>query len=314
MPNRVAATSVSILLALILGGTAVPATELSSAKTQPCSTPTPTACRYTKGLLWKIERTGQKPSYLFGTIHSGDPRVLALPTPVRDALGRANSFTMEVILSGDAFTADVIEKMFYRDGRTLRGVLGDALYAETREALRERGLPVDGIERQKPWVIVVALSAPPPSARPFLDLALQQQAQRAGKRVYGLESIAEQIDALIGAFDGLPLADQVALVKEIVQTRQDYNKQLEALTRAYVARDLAAIMALMEESRSENTHVYDTVMERLLNERNRRMIERMRARLDEGNAFIAVGAAHLPGERGLLALLEQAGYRVTPLY
>jgi uncharacterized protein len=52
----------------------------------------------------------------------------------------------------------------------------------------------------------------------------------------------------------------------------------------------------------------------LLTQRNVRMMDRMRSRLVEGNAFIAVGAAHLPGTDGLLALLERAGWRVTPVY
>jgi hypothetical protein len=55
-------------------------------------------------------------------------------------------------------------------------------------------------------------------------------------------------------------------------------------------------------------------MDRLLRQRNLLMLERMQLRLKEGNAFIAVGAMHLPGEEGLLQLLRRAGYRVTSIY
>jgi uncharacterized protein YbaP (TraB family) len=50
---------------------------------------------------------------------------------------------------------------------------------------------------------------------------------------------------------------------------------------------------------------------RLVVERNYRMAERIQPQLREGNALIAVGALHLPGEEGLLALLAEEGYRVS---
>ena len=53
---------------------------------------------------------------------------------------------------------------------------------------------------------------------------------------------------------------------------------------------------------------------RLIIDRNQRMVERMHKRLEEGNAFIAVGALHLPGEKGILRLLEHRGYRVRSIY
>jgi uncharacterized protein YbaP (TraB family) len=44
------------------------------------------------------------------------------------------------------------------------------------------------------------------------------------------------------------------------------------------------------------------------------MVERMLPHIAERSAFIAVGALHLPGEEGILSLLEQRGYRVSRLH
>ena len=63
-------------------------------------TKSPAAVKYTKGLLWKIESRGARSSYLFGTIHSDDRRVTALPEPVIKALDASNRFTMEAIIDG----------------------------------------------------------------------------------------------------------------------------------------------------------------------------------------------------------------------
>jgi uncharacterized protein YbaP (TraB family) len=265
--------------------------------------------RFTRGLLWRIESPGRAPSHLFGTIHSTDPRVLALPAPVKEAFDRSSSFTMEMVTDGPALVA-MAEKMYLGPGETLNQLTGEALYGEIRDAYAARGLPEHGLEKQKPWVVFLTLSMPPSRGTMFLDLALQLQATFAGKAVHGLESMGEQL----GVFDGLSTKDQVALLREAVRAQREAEAQLEALTRAYLARDLAQLMTTMEKYRPDDARLYNTLMPRLLDDRNRRMSERMEPRLAEGNAFIAVGAAHLPGPDGLLALLARRGYRLTAVY
>lgn len=265
--------------------------------------------KYNRGLLWRIERDGVKPSYLFGTLHSDDPRVLALAPPVREAFDRARTFTMEAVVDADAL-AQLAQRMFYQDGRTLAGVAGDEIYRRARQALADQGLPDVGVERQKPWVVVMMLSMPRPRGGMFLDIALQTQAAEQNKPIFGLETMAEQV----AVFDDLPSADQVALLKDTLDNHKQLRAQIEALTERYLARDLAGILQLADAYRPADSRVYDAVMRRLLTDRNLKMAERVRPRLAEGNAFIAVGAGHLAGPEGLLALLERAGYRLRAVY
>lgn len=267
------------------------------------------ATKYERGLLWRVESPGVAPSFVFGTLHSDDPRITRLPAPVRQAFDGAKSFTLELVLDADAFAA-MAERMFYTDGRTLPGVAGPELYARAREVLREAGVPDVGLERQKPWVVVMMLSMPRPKHGPFLDALLQAQATEQGKAVYGLETIAEQL----AVFDDMAQADQVTLLKETLASHKQMRALLEELTQSYLARDLGQLMRVADRHRPADSRVYDRLMQRLLVDRNRKMTERMAPRLKEGNAFIAIGAAHLPGANGVLDRLERAGYRLHAVY
>jgi hypothetical protein len=280
--------------------------DARAAKSNAVSEP---ASRYDKGLLWKIEAPGVATSHLFGTIHSDDARVTALPEAVARALDGSERFVMEAMLDGDSLV-QMAETMFFTDGRTLEQVIGRKLYTESVKALSARGIPTLGVEKQKPWAVMMALSMPPPRTGEFLDLVLQARATRQNLPVSGLETVAEQL----AIFDGLPLPQQIALLEDTVRMQADLDKEFEALHKAWLARDLAAIVAISEKHQPDDERLYNEVMDRLLAQRNRRMAERMAPMLRQGGAFIAVGAAHLPGETGLLRLIEKAGYRVTVVY
>ena len=263
---------------------------------------------FTHGLLWKIETPGSSASYLFGTYHSSDPRITTLPCPVQEVFDRTASYTMEVIANG-AGIVSMAEAMFFSDGKTLKAVLGEALYQETRRAIGNTGA-ASSIDNMKPWAVMMTLSAPREGHGLFLDMALQLAATRNNKPTYGLETMQEQI----AVFNGMSLDDQIVLLRDTVQNYQTTQSAMEDLTQAYLKRDLGALLALAEKFKPKDARVYDAMMDRLLTKRNINMAERMRVRLKEGNAFVAVGALHLPGDSGLLRLLANSGYRITRVY
>lgn len=266
---------------------------------------------FSHGLLWKIETPGAAPSYLFGTFHTSDPRITVLPCPVKAVFDQASSYTMEVITNG-AGIVSMAEAMFFSDGKTLKEVVGESLYKETLQVIGiTDASEARGINSMKPWAVMMTLSSPRGSGSGLpLDLALQFDATRQGKPTYGLETMEEQI----AVFNGMSLADQVTLLRDTVQTQKGQQGAMEELTKAYLDRDLAGLMALNDQFKPADTRVYDTLMNRLLVQRNRNMNERMQKTLQQGNAFIAVGALHLPGDTGLLKLLSAGGHRVTRVY
>jgi uncharacterized protein len=265
---------------------------------------------FSHGLLWKIDTPGAAPSYLFGTFHTSDPRITVLPCPVKAVFDQAASYTMEMITNG-AGIVSMAEAMFFNDGKTLKDVVGEALYNDTLQiiGISDAG-QARGINSMKPWAVMMTLSGPHQGGGLPLDMALQYQATRQGKPTYGLETMEEQI----AVFNGMSLADQVILLRDTVQTQKAEQDAMEELTQAYLDRDLAGLMALNERFKPADTRVYDTLMDRLLVQRNRNMTERMQKYLKQGNAFIAVGALHLPGDSGLLKLLSAGGHHVTRVY
>jgi uncharacterized protein YbaP (TraB family) len=203
------------------------------------------------------------------------------------------------------------QAMFFseQDGKTLKQLLGDELYQETVRAVGTKNS--GGINHMKPWAVMMLLSTPKKEGRGlFLDMLLQSRAIREGKANYGLETMEEQI----GVFNGMSLEDQVTMLRDAVKDAHLTRGALDALTHAYLQRDLNALVRLSEQFKGSNPRAHDELMKRLLTERNHTMARRMPERLKEGNAFIAVGALHLPGEDGLLQLLSKAGYRVTRVY
>lgn len=265
---------------------------------------------YSHGLLWKIETPGAAPSYLFGTFHTSDPRITVLPCPVKAIFDQASSYTMEMITNG-AGIVSMAEAMFFSDGKTLKDVVGETLYNDTLHVIGiSDASQARGINSMKPWAVMMTLSGPRQGGGLPLDLALQYEATRQGKPTYGLETMEEQI----AVFNGMSLADQVTLLRDTVQTQQATQDAMEELTRAYLDRNLAGLMALNERFKPADTRVYDTLMDRLLVQRNHNMAERMQKYLKQGNAFIAVGALHLPGDTGLLRLLSGGDHRVTRIY
>ena len=294
----------------LFAGTAIPnaCAENRASATAPAVQSNPQS-KFTKGLLWKISAPGVKSSYLFGTMHSDDDRVTALPEPVTKALDASDRFTMEALIDADGLIF-MAQEMFFNDGRTLEQVIGKELFAKSVAAMTAHGVPTVAVEKQKPWAVMMALAMPRPKTGEFLDLILEQRAKRLNKPVTGLETIAEQVEV----FNDLPLPDQVVLLRETVRSHPLFEAEIEKMIIAYLARDLVVLEKISEKQELEDDRVFHTVMDRLFTQRNYRMAERMRPMLKQGGSFIAVGVAHLTGEHGLLNLLEKAGYRVTSVY
>lgn len=271
---------------------------------------------YGKGLLWRIERAGDAPSHVFGTIHMTDSRVSNLPPPVRDAFNRSQSLTVEVTSTPD-MGVKVARMMVLPKGRRLSDIVGRRLFEAAVEAAQPFGVNGQVLDRLKPWAAFVSFSLPKAErmrraqgAVP-LDHMLQARAQALGRPVHSLETVEEQL----GAFDRLSTRDQIALLRHAVRDSGNLNEISETILHYYLDRDIGGLLDWMAKSTAGDDprllKVYETS---LLKVRNRVMADRLARRLAEGNAFIAVGAAHLPGKDGVLSLLAARGYKISRVY
>jgi uncharacterized protein len=269
--------------------------------------------RFTKGLLWRVSKAGVASSYVFGTIHVADPRVLDLPDPVSRALARARRYYMESF-QGEREAMRFLEAGQFDDGRRLEPLIGAGAYAKLVGMLRERQVPDDVIARLKPWAALANLTVTPEDYEKLtLDQKLVEVARERNLRVLSLEGVEEQISV----FDRIPLDTQVALLKHALDHRDELVAMVEPTIRAWMNRDLAGIHSASTRAAERYPEVaghYRILFRRVVENRSIVMAHRLFMPLREGGAFVAVGANHLYGAGGMLALIEKQGYRVERVY
>jgi len=263
-----------------------------------------------RGILWRIEGAAAQPSYLLGTIHSDDARITALPAPIAQKFQQADSFSGEIDMDLPNLM-QASQATLLTEGESLQQLLEPSLYQQTVKLLATYGMPELVVQRMKPWAAAATLSLPPPQTGLFLDMLLYTQAAAQGKRVYGLETVNEQVEAM----EAMPRDLQIAMLRDAITQHDQLDHIIEQLITAYLQRDLNKLEAISDTAMQQgDARVATLFNSEVVVNRNRRMLERMQPRLHEGNAFIAVGALHLPGDEGLLTQLRNKGYRVSPVY
>ena len=269
--------------------------------------------RFTRGTLWRVTRAGVPPSYVFGTIHLADPRVLEIPAPVVRALEHSRSFAME---SPPAWAQDwrMVEAAELPDGRRLEPLIGPPAYARLRAELARRNIPDAVVARLKPWAALANITVTPEGYESAtLDMKLFEVARSHKLRIEALESNDEQV----AAFDSIPLETQIAMLRHTLDQRDYLASMIEPTLQAWLKRDLAGIRAVNDRIAArfpEMAPHYAVFMHHLVDNRSVAMAHRLYLRLRAGRVFVAVGATHLVGENGLLHLIEAQGYRVERVY
>jgi uncharacterized protein YbaP (TraB family) len=269
-----------------------------------------------QGLLWRVQRDGGPVSYVFGTIHSTDARLRNLPAEVRQAFDGAGDVAFEFIGTPEG-QQTLAQAMQLPAGQRLEDILGTALFQRTVAALSDLGVAPEKLQSFKPWALSIFLILPPielvrqSQGEPAFDFWLQSEAQKFGKRLHSIESVEEQIEL----FDGLSAPEQTAMVTDLLADYATIEAHFNRMFRAYLKGNIAQIMAVSNDmSAVSDVATAEKLTERLFGNRNRTMAQRMQPLLRKGGAFVAIGAAHLPGDGGVLALLQDQGYVVTRAY
>jgi uncharacterized protein YbaP (TraB family) len=269
--------------------------------------------RFSEGRLWKISKPGVPDSFVFGTIHIADPRVSAIPAPVGEALARSRVLATE-LPQAVAGEAELLELEAFDDGRSLEPLIGSGAFARLRGELRGLDLPDRTIQRLKPWAALLKVTQAPPRADATSLDELLYLAARAGRmRVVALESIDEQA----AAFDAIPIESQVALLTHALAHRDRLEAAGEATIAAWLRGDLAGLASAADRTGMrfpDMARHYERLTKHIIRDRTALLHHRLFFPLREGRAFVAIGATHLYGNAGLLALLERDGYRVVRVW
>lgn len=256
------------------------------------------------GMLWKVQAENGTTSYLFGTIHVDDARVTALAEPVNVALAAADLFMMEVLPSGDMSP--------YLMPGSLEQLLTETELEQVYAAAEFHGLPHEMVSHMKPWLLAMVFDLPVAQSPYTLDIQLYLQAQRAGKKIKPLETPQAHFSAL----ESISLDEQLLILRSVLKRSQaQKEKDFELLIQAYLSGDIHQVAALDAEMTADDlpAGLWEKLRVKLLDERNMHMAEHIAAVAGQQSVFVAVGAAHLPGERGIIDLLNRAGWVVTPV-
>jgi len=260
-----------------------------------------------KSLLWEI--TGnelEKSSYLFGTIHLMCSKDFKMPESVKEAVEKADKLALELDMDDPQMGAKM-QQVSINPGREN---IKDKLSAEDSKVVDEffksnygQGIAQVGV--LKPFVLSSMVIMKTASCdivqyeMEFVKLAQQQE-----KELIGLESIEFQV----GLFDDLDYQLQLDALVESIKDNSETEEMLNAMMEAYFSKDIVKIGEIMDEH--EEAEGFN---EKLLDERNENWIPKIEKNSKSESVFYAVGAGHLPGENGVIAMLRDKGYTVKPI-
>ena len=276
-------------------------------------------------LLYKISGKGlRKPSYIIGTYHLAPVSFVDSIPGLRGALAESEQVYGE-IETADMTSPENIAKMqqamMLPEGKTLTELLTPEQMQKLNATMREllgvdmsNPMVAQQMNKMLPQALVTQLTVimylkkhsgfnPTQS----FDDYFQQQAVAQGKPVGGFETMDFQLQALFGS---ISIERQIELLMCFLNNREWEESQVDNIVEAFFAQDLNSIEAAMDEKQDNSCDATDEENELLIYGRNATWLKKMPEIMQQKSTFFAVGAAHLVGERGVLAGLRNAGYLV----
>ena len=257
-------------------------------------------------LLWKVEGEGINTSYVFGTLHLLPQSDFLLKKKVENAFMETDLLVLELDMDDPGIQAETMKHASMKDGQTLDKLFTPEEYSAIDSELKGSvGVGLQMFNTFKPFVISAFFVATMVGEQPAsFEGALVSMAQAQGNDVEGLETVAQQM----AVFDKFPYEDQADDIVEMVNDMEGTKKLYKDLVTLYNDENLDGLAEMMDE-------YFDGENEReiLLEERNRNWIPLMEDKAKAQATFFGVGAGHLGGDEGVIELLRNAGYTVTPV-
>ena len=258
-------------------------------------------------ILWQITGNGlTQASYLYGTMHVKDPRAFNFSDSVLAKLYSCEIFAMEV--HPDTAMASIFRQIGKERAPLIKDVMEeDAFYQLNERFKTETGISLDNVRTNRILQMERLLRKDQAKAdeRPVVvDAYLFALAKSWGKELKGLENP----DKLVGLLD----QSSVENLQELLDNqfmREFQQGSLNYLIDIYSKGDLKAIEAFVDLRSAKDP----AFMDQLLTTRNIMMADNMETLMMSGSTFTAVGVAHLPGDGGIISLLEEKGYQIEPV-
>ncbi len=259
-----------------------------------------------KSLLWKISGKGlTKPSYIFGTMHAICADDYFFTDKMKSAFEECNQLILEVNLDDPSMTNQYQHQMMLPEGKTLHTYFSnEEEYKIFSARLKEvADIDIELFSHFKPLVLISALSMKGFACEQTssYEMNLIESAKKNDMTILGLETADSQFEI----FDKMKNEEIKRMLTEALQEDSTDTATEAAMIALYKQQDLESLYTLVGSSNEMQDH-----QDELLTNRNKTWVKNLPALLTSKNSFVAVGAAHLPGETGVLHLLKQAGYTV----
>ena len=258
-------------------------------------------------MFWAV-KGAHNTVYLLGSVHMLKAADSTLPPEILDAYKRSRTLVMELD-PNDAGTESLVgsglQSATLPEGQTLSTVLGSELYASYVAHAKPLGLDPDTTAGFQPWFAALTLeqltlAQSGYEASAGVDAQFAQRAQADHKPIIALETMAEQM----GFFAHLTLDEQRQFLRSTLEDLDTAGNDTAAVVRAWERGDVKELERLARQEFDESP----ALMRQLTTERNRKWLPRIAALLnDNQDDLVIVGAMHLIGDDGLVALLKRQG-------
>ena len=268
-----------------------------------------------KSFIWKISDDDSF-VYLLGSVHMASSDIYPLDSSVEDAFQESDKLVVEINLKevGPITILALFEKYgTYPEGEGLRQNVGEQLYTQIKNRLQEMNIPLLGLDKYRPWVIVMEIEGAVMveeeySAEYGVDVYFMDKAEERDMEILELETAEYQFKMMSDFPDELMILMLEMSFEEPASAEDVYR-----LFEFWEKGDAEGMEELLFEDIGQEPAL-EPYYEVFLDQRNYNMMAEIEEYLaDEYTYFIVVGAAHLVGEEGLLNLLAEAGYEVEQL-
>ena len=260
-------------------------------------------------LFWEISGKGlSKPSYIFGTFHLMCKDDIRFSNALKQSIRDASEIYFEMDLDDPSNTLGAMLFMNMKGGKSLKDLYSPEEYKRLEQFFKDSlGTSLAMMQRMKPGIMGAFLypKLMPCKNMSGIDMEILKIATEQKKEIKGFETIAFQS----AVFDSIPYDTQAKELLKTIDSFNVYRKSFDTLLNVYRSQQLAAMDTMFTKSEfgvEENRDI-------MLDKRNQDWVEQLKKILPEKSIFMAVGAGHLVGEKGVINLLKKAGYTLRPL-
>ena len=260
-------------------------------------------------LLWEISgKQLAAPSYLFGTFHLICKDDILISNQLKAAVKATNEMYMELDMDDPSTMLSGMFLMNMKEGNTLKTIFNEAEYKKVEQFFKDSlHTSIGMFKSMKPFFLMSLLY---PKMLPCKNISgveqeLMKLAKENKKEIKGLETMAFQA----AVFDSIPYSQQAKELLKTIDSLPAYKKYFDTMVNIYKKQQLKEMQNLFTKSEfgmEENQDI-------LLDKRNKNWVAQLNTIMKKESVFVAVGAGHLVGNMGLIALLRKQGYTLRPI-